>query len=31
MSDGLIAEKRFGTPSLFYDKSLFENPIYHET
>ena len=31
MSDGVIAEKRFGTPSLFYDKSLFENPIYHET
>ena len=30
MSDGMIAEKRFGTPSLFYDKSLSENPIYHE-
>lgn len=31
MSDGMIAEKRFVTPSLFYDKSLFENPIYYET
>ena len=31
MSDGAIAEKRFDTPSLFYDESLFENPIYHET
>ena len=31
MSDGVIAEKRFDTPSLSYDKSLFENPIYHET
>ena len=31
MSDGVIAEKCFDTPSLFYDKSLFENPIYHET
>ena len=31
MSDGVIAEKRFDTPSLSDDKSLLENPIYHET
>lgn len=26
MSDGMIAEKRFGTPSLFYDKSTVRKP-----
>lgn len=29
-SDRVMAEKRFDTSSFLYDKSLFENLIYHE-